>query len=458
MVPPNTIPDEAEITLNAAVLAFTLLLSVFTALFVGIIPALHFSGKDVVNTLREESRSSTGSGRQRLVRNVLVIGEVAISLVLLSGASLMMRTLISMQGTDLGIRPNRLLTLRIPFANDRYQKLESRNAFLENVLARIAVVPGVVGVGISSGLPPIGNWNMPVQVEGSTEKDARSVLLNQTNAGFLNAMGMSLLSGRFLSDGDIQSQIHNAVVNQAFVRRYFGTSNPMGRIVRLPNLSGPPLNVTNNAFQIVGVIKDTINDVTRQQREPELYIPFTVAPAADRIYVASSVRPDTLERSVREQVYAADRVQPVTDVRTLESMLDEYVYSRPKFNLLLFGIFAGLGLVMALLGVYGVISNSVAQRTREIGIRFALGAKSSQVVGLVLLASARLLIVGVLLGSVGSILCARLLSRMVRNVSPLDPYSLIGVVVLLFVAGLSASFWPAKRASRIDPIEALRQE
>jgi putative ABC transport system permease protein len=458
MVPSNTVPDEAEITLNGAVLAFSLVLSFGVALLVGIIPALQFSRKDVVATLREESRSSTGSSHQRLIRSALVVGEVALSLVLLSGASLMMRTLFSMQGTDLGIRPNRLLTLRIPFSNDRYKKLESRNAFLEDVLSRVAGVPGVVAVGINSGLPPIGNWTMPATIDGSTDKESRSVLLHQINDGYFRAVGLSLLSGRFLSEGDVRSQIHSAVVNQAFVRRYFGDRDPIGRMVHLPRLLKPPAQLATDAFQIVGVIKDTINDVSTQQREPELYIPFTVAPAADRLYVATTGRPDTLERSVREQVYAADPSQPVTDVRTLESLLDDYVYSRPRFNLLLFGIFATLGLAMALIGVYGVISNGVAQRTREIGIRFALGAKSGQVIGLILQSSTRLLLMGVIAGSIGSILATRTLSRIVENISPLDPYSFVGAVLLLLATGLTASFLPARRASRIDPVVALRQE
>lgn len=356
------------------------------------------------------------------------------------------------------MRPNRLLTLRIPFSGDRYKKLESRNAFLKDVLNRVATVPGVIAVGLNSGLPPIGNWTLPATVDGSTEKQGREVVLHQTNPGYMLALGVSLRAGRFLSEGDMQSRIHNAVVNQAFARRYFGSSNPLGRIVHLPRLLTPPAQVSNDAFQIVGVVKDTVNDVATQQKEPELYIPFTILPAADRLYVASSVRPDTLERSVRQQVYAADPGQPVTDVRSLDSLLDEWVYAQPRFNLLLFGVFATLGLAMALIGVYGVISNGVAQRRREIGIRFALGAKSGQVVGLILQSGARLLLLGVVAGSIGSFLAARLLTRMVHNVSPFDPYSFIGAVLLLLLTGLSASLWPARRASRIDPVEALRQE
>jgi putative ABC transport system permease protein len=460
MVPPDTVPDEAMITLNAPVLLFTLGLSICTALLVGIVPALQFSGRDVVNSLKEEGRSSTGTSRQRLVRNVLVVGEVALSLMLLCGASLMMRTFFSMAGTDLGVRTKQILTLRIPFANERYKKLESRNAFLENVLQRIAGLPGVAGVGVNSGFAPFGNWGMPVQVEGAAEKDSRSVVLNQTNAGYAKALGLVLVSGRFLSEDDVRSQIHSAVVNQAFVGRYFGVTNAIGRILRMPRLQQAPFNLANDSFQIAGVIKDTVNDLadTSTERMPEMYIPFTVTPAAERIYVACAMRTDSLERLVRQQIYSVDHAQPVTDVQTLDAALNQYIYSRPRFNLLLFGIFAGLGLVMALLGVYGVVSNGVVQRTREIGIRLALGARSGQVLGMILGTSAKLLGMGVLAGLIGSIVSARILARIVQNVSPLDSYSFIGVVLILFATGLIASFWPARRAARIDPIEALRDE
>jgi ABC-type antimicrobial peptide transport system permease subunit len=169
-------------------------------------------------------------------------------------------------------------------------------------------------------------------------------------------------------------------------------------------------------------------------------------------------RPESFDRAVREQIYAADRGQPVTEIRSLDTMLNDYVYARPRFNLLLFSVFAGLGLVLALLGVHGVISSSVSQRTREIGIRFALGARYTQVIGMVLRAAAQLLTAGIVLGLIGALLSARVLRGLVQNVSTIDVYSLAAVVALLFATGLLASFWPARKAARVDPVAALREE
>jgi ABC-type antimicrobial peptide transport system permease subunit len=218
------------------------------------------------------------------------------------------------------------------------------------------------------------------------------------------------------------------------------------------------MNVADTSFQIVGIAKNRINRITSHDTMPEIYIPYSLAGLADRVYVLSSVRPELLDKAVREQVYSVDRGQPVTEDKTLEALLSEYVYSRPRFNLFLFTVFASLGLILALSGVYGVISNSVAQRTREIGIRFALGASLRQIVGMVLGGGAKLVALGVAIGLIGSLASVRILSGLVQNVSTFDPYSFLAVAVLLFGAGLFASFGPARRAARVDPVTVLRND
>jgi putative ABC transport system permease protein len=453
MVPPNTIPDEAEISLNAPVLWFTLAVSLAVALLVGLLPALQFSRRDIMSSLREAVRTTAGSAGR--LRNALVVGEVALSLMLLVGASLMIRTLISIQATDLGIHRDRILTLRIPFSSERYPTAQRRIAFLQDVVRRVDGVPGVLAAGINTGMPPLFNWTLGVEIPGKVRPESSPVVLQQVNQKYAQAMGLALLHGRFLSTQDVGAKLHNAVVNQEFVRRYLAGADSLGSTVHLPRLRGAPLNVADDSFQIVGVIRDSVNRINTGETLPEIYVAYTVAGVADRLYVLGSVRPESLDRAVREQVYAADRGQPVTDVRTLETMLDDYVYSRPRFNLLLFSVFAGLGLLMALLGVHGVIANSVAQRTREIGIRLALGARYSQVIGMVLRLAAQLLAIGIVLGVIFSLASARVLKGLVQNVSTIDAYSLLSVIALLFATGLLASFWPARKAARVDPVKAL---
>lgn len=449
MAPPDTIPDEAEIALNAPALGFTLAISLLTALLVGLAPAVQFSGRDILASLQEMGRGASGGRRQSWLRNTLVAGEIALSLMLLEGAGLMIRTVTTIQGADLGIPRDRILTLRIPFSKERYPTPESRNVFLQSIIHRIDIVPGVLATGVNSGLPPIGNWTTPVEIPGRTARDSSPVILQNVNDSYAKTMGLAMILGRFLDQQDVATKLHHAVVNQAFARHYLAGLNVLGTQVRVQRLENGP-------FQIVGVVRDTVNRAPTQETLPEIYVPFTLSGLADQFYILAGVRPESLDHAVREQIYAADRGQPVTDVRTLETVLDNYVYSRPRFNLLLFSVFAGLGLIMAVLGVHGVVSNSVSQQTREIGIRIALGAGYGQVIGRVLRLAAQLLAIGIGLGLTGSLMSARILRSLVQNVSTIDPYSLAATIALLFAAGLSASFWPARRAARVDPMKSLR--
>jgi putative ABC transport system permease protein len=458
MVPPNTIPDEAQIALNTPVLLFSLAVSVGAALLFGLAPALHLAGGDVLTPLKEAGRGTAGGLRQRVLRGVLVVGEVALSLMLLVGASLMIRTLISIQGANLAFHPERILTLRIPFSEQRYPDAARRDAFLQEVLQRMKDVPGVRAVGINAGMPPVYNLSVPVVPQGQSQPETQPALFQQTNADYLRVMGTPLVRGRFFTEQEVNAGIHSAAVNQAFVRRYFGGRDALGRVVRVPLLRTAPVRIADDAFQIVGVVRDTINRVTTREIVPEMYVPYTITPFADRIFVLGPEHPESLGRALKAQVYAVDPVQPVMDMKPMDQVLAENAYARPRFNLLLFAVFAGFGLVLALCGIYGVISQAVAQQTREIGIRIALGAGYGQVIGMVLKTGARLLAIGVVAGLIASLASVKVLSGLVSNVSTFDPYSFAAVTLLLLGAGLFASFWPARRAARVDPVTALRQE
>jgi putative ABC transport system permease protein len=458
MVPPNTIPDEAHITLNAPVLLFSLAVAVCASLLFGLAPALQLSGRDILGPLKEAGRGSSGGARQRWVRGVLVVCEVSLSLMLLVGASLMIRTLVAIQGANLAFHPDRILTMRIPLTDRRYQNPERRAAFLEEVLRRIQSVPGVLAVGINAGIPTVYNWNMPVEVVGNPTQDSRPVVMHQVNDQYQKVMGLEVVEGRFLGEQEVHARVHSAVVNQTFVKRYLSSGGAIGRLVRIPRLRGAPLNLADDSFQVVGIVRDTVNRVSTNEIWPEMLVPFTIVNRADRIFALGAGRPEALDKSLRAQVYAVDPDQPVMEDVSFAVMLRQYAYASPRFNLLLFGVFAGLGLLLALLGIYGVISHAVAQQTREIGIRIALGAGFRQVTGMVLGVGAKMLAAGIAIGLAASLASVKVLSGLVRSVSTFDPYSFAGVTVLLLAAGLFAAFWPARRAARVDPVTALREE
>jgi putative ABC transport system permease protein len=457
MVPPDTIPDEAKIELNVAVMLFTTAVSIAAAIISGLVPALHASGRDVASPLKETGRSVSGGKRQKLLRAALVVGEVALSLMLLVGASLMIRTLFAMEHLDLGIRADRVLTMRIP-ANQSHFPDDRRNAFLAELLRRVRALPGVSAVSVNSGLHPLGNWWFPVEVAGNSQSDDRRVQVDQTDENYTKAMGIGLMAGRLFSSNEVANRSQVAVVNRAFVKRYSPGRDAIGRLVRIPELRTPPFNLTNDSFQVVGVVNDAINDIRNSDTMPEMYVPYTILGLADNLVVSTAGPPTSLAKAVQAQVFQLNKSQPVTNVETIEMLLSEYVYSRPRFNLLLFAIFGGLGLVLAVAGVYGVISNLVVQRTQEIGIRIALGAGFPQVIGMILGSGARLVGAGILLGLIGSVASVRVLSSQVSKLSTFDPLSFIAVALLLLFAGLFASFWPAHRATKVDPITALRHE
>jgi putative ABC transport system permease protein len=264
--------------------------------------------------------------------------------------------------------------------------------------------------------------------------------------------------GRLFAESEVNNRQHLALVNETFVRARLEGRDALGRTVRIPRLRQPPIGIDDDSFQIVGVVKDTLNRSLTDQVMPEIYLPFTLLGFANRVVTLTQADPADLSRAVMSQVYAIDKDQPVTDVRTIETALNDGVYSGPRFNLILLTVFAGLGLALAIIGVYGVISNSVAQQTHDIGVRMAIGATRGHIIRMIVARGSRLLLAGVALGLAGGFFGARLLSRQIWKVSPFDPVSFGVVSLILFVAGILACLWPARRAARVEPMEALRYE
>jgi putative ABC transport system permease protein len=457
LVPPDTIPAESEIALNSEVLMFALLVSVATSVICGLAPALHTSRCDLAGSLQEVGRGLAGGTRQARIRKTLVVAEVALSLMLLAGSSVLLRTFIDIVDVDLGVAPERVLTMRIPLSPQRYPEASQRIAFFRELLPRVAAVSGVEAVGLNTNVHPRGNMRVVAGVRGGPPSD-ELVQVHQVNADYTTALGARLETGRLLSEADVEGARAVALVNERFVRTRLSGRGPLGEIVSLSRLKDPPYNVANDSFQIVGVIQDRLNDGLTGPITPEIYLPFTVSGIPNLIAVRTRGDPATVTRMIASQVYALDKEQPVTAVMTLDRLLQDSQYATPRFNLVLLTIFATFGLVLAAVGIYGIMSTAVAQERRDIGVRVALGADGGTISRMVLARGSRLLIVGIAIGLTGSIVAARLLAAEVWRIRDLDPVSFAGVSLLLLTIGLQACYWPARRAARTDPLVALRQE
>jgi putative ABC transport system permease protein len=348
--------------------------------------------------------------------------------------------------------------MRIPLPEQQYPDRERRVAFFQELLRRVSAVPGVETVGLNTGLHPLGNMWSAVEVVGHAQQDTRPVVIHHINPDYTRALGIPLVAGRLLSESEVDSGRLLAVVNQSFVRSRLDGREPLGSVIRIPRLKQPPFGIADDSFQIVGVVKDTLNRGITDEVMPEIYLPFTVLGRADRLVTLTHGDPASISKAVVNQVYAIDKNQPVTDVRTIERVLEERIYAGPRFNLALFSVFAALGLTLAIIGVYGVMSSSVAQQTHEIGVRMALGASPGNISVMVIKRGSYLLLVGIALGLTGSFLAARLLSRQIWSVSPFDPITFAAVSMVLLIAGLQACAWPARRARKVDPMVALRHE
>ena len=456
LVPPDTIPDEAEIALNTSVLLFALAISALTSIICGLAPALHTAGRDVSNAMREASRSLAGGSRQAITRKVLVVAEIALSLVLLAGSSVLLRTFIDLGRIDLGAPPDRLLAFRVPLAQQRYPDATRRTAFFQELLPRIGSTPGVEAVAVNSGLHPLGNMWLPAEVVGYPAI-SDPVQTHPVSAGYTRTLGIRLAAGRLLTDGDVESAQRVAIVNERFVRTRIPDRPPLGQVVKLWRLKDPPFNLANHSFQIVGVVHDTPNAGLSEPTMPEIYVPFSVTGTANVVVVRTSGDPADVTRSVVSQVYAVDAAQPVTNVATVAQLLKDEEFATPRFNLVLLSVFAIVGLALAVVGVYGVMSNAVAQERQEIGVRMALGADASTIARMILARGARLLIAGTAIGLLASVAAGRWLAGAVWRVSGVDPLAFAAVAALLMIVGLAACYWPARRAARVDPLLAMRE-
>jgi putative ABC transport system permease protein len=430
----------------------------FTGILFGLAPALTVSRRDVNETLKAGTRGNSGFRRGRL-RNLLIVSEVALSLLLLTSSGLLMRSFVLQRKVDLGMRSDHLLVTRLNLPPGPYKTTDSQARFLREILQKMETHPGVTAAGIATEQPPYGGFSSDFEIAGTAHSDHWNAHVAGCSWQFFRTLGARLIAGRFLTEFDEHSKRRVVVINQTMAKKYFGRRNPIGQQVQLTALRTAAEPIANPWFQIVGVVSDIRNEGTRKEVSPEAYMPYTIEGFGSYVVFLRTVRsPESMVSALTTEVLTLDGTVIPQMTWSMDRLLDLGEYSRPRFGMILLAVFAGVGLVLVSVGVYSVISYSVSQQRHEIGIRMSLGATAGIIRSHVITASLRFVYVGAAIGIVLTLLSSRLIASQVWGVPWYDPATLGGVVVLLTCVGFLAAYVPSVRASRVDPAICLRSE
>jgi putative ABC transport system permease protein len=462
---PKSIPRLEESSVDLPVLGFALLVSLVTGVVFGLAPALQASRPDLNEALKETGRSSTGSSSTSRFRSALVVMEVAVAMVLVIGAGLLVRTFRAIQSVDPGYRPENVLIMDIAPPSTKYQEPFERVAFFQQVLERAGAVPGVRVAAVVSHFPLGGTGGGSFAIEGRTPRDPRDwdAEFRSISLDYFRALSIPLLEGRWFTAQDGSGSVPVAVINQTMARRFWPNGSSLGkRIRRGPHGMMPPPGMMP-WITVVGIVGDVRHDGPTRATYAEAYLPYQQPFAAPRfpfpreLVVRTDIDPTSLVPALQREVWAVDKDQPVSRVRTLKGLHGNSM-SQQRFNMLLVSLFGAMGLLLAAVGIYGVLSYLVARRIHEIGIRMALGAQRGRILRMVVAQGMGLAVLGVALGVAAALGLTRVLSTLLFGVRPTDPITFTAVAVLLLGVALAACYIPAWRATRIDPMAALRHE
>jgi putative ABC transport system permease protein len=449
-------PSEALIRINLPVLLFTVGVAVVSTLLFGLAPAVLAAKKDLQTALSVSGRGGGESGGRHWLRNPLVVSEVALSLVLLTGAGLLFRSFWTLQHIKLGYNPDNVLEAGTALLPDHYKTTEARNRFWLEALRRVRALPGVVSASV--GWPVIGNApTAQVEIAGQSSTEAQTVWFRMVDDMFFKTMGIPLLAGRTISEADMTEARPVAMVNRAFANKYFAGKNSLGAQVKLkPPDFFPPMKVAG--FEIIGVVGDTVHaQGVEPSIQPQIFLPFTVAGTPWGIVFARTAgNAAALTNPIQSEFASLNKELPV-DAFTIRDDLRNW-YIEPSFVMGMLTGFALLGMMLVCVGVYGVLSYAVSQRTQEIGVRMALGAQVSDVRRMVLKWGLRWLAIGIGLGVPASIVLEKVLRNHIWGITSADPLTLVAVSLVLTAVGLLACYIPARRAAKVDPMVALRYE
>ena len=466
LMPQYSVPHEADIHVNGQVVLLTFAVSVVTGILFGMAPALQLAGADVSQAMQSGSRGSSEGGRGGKTRSVLMIAEVALTVILLTGASVAIRSFLALARVPLGYQPDHVLAMNINLPQGRYTTWAARNGFFERLASEFRTIPGVrTATFTESAMPPYIGFNTDFEIAGRSKAERQQLRVGLIGPQYFETVGIPLLQGRLLTEAEIVHNAHLAVINEELRKRYFLTgSGALGARIHVPGLkiSEPEILTPPEGdqwFEVVGVAATARNRGLQDPAEPAIYIPYNMATVPGATFLLKTeVEPLSIIRAARERVRSVEADLPVTEIRTLEEYLSRFERAYPRFSMTLFTVFAALGLLLAASGLYSVVSFTVAQRTHEVGIRMALGAQRRHVLQLVAGSMTALIAIGTAAGLAGSMALSQVISRFVEGWNPRDPVAYIAVVAVVAFTGLLACWFPARHAMSIDPMAALRHD
>jgi putative ABC transport system permease protein len=459
LTPMMQIPGEADITLNLPVLAFAVGVSLLATFLAGMSPALFAGKKDLRTNLQSAGVNVNASQVGARMRSVLVVGQVTLSMLLLVFAGLMIRSFLAVTDANLGFRTDHLLTAEVHFPAQRYDSAQSKKEYFDQLLAGVARIPGVTNAAETLNMPTEGEPRSDVTIPGRPHEQHWFTAIEACSEGYFQTLGLQLLRGRLLSASDMASGARVAVVNRTLVEKYFGMEDPLGHQIKFNVMDRIPQLPHNAYFQIVGVVSDFRNFGPGEPTMPEAFLPYTFSGFGDRaIVVRTAVAPASLVDTIERVVASVDPDTVLEHPNSLDALLEQNVYAKPRFRLIAFGTCAAIGLALALIGLFGVMAYSVTLQTHEFGVRVALGAQGRDILALVLRRGLLLVGSGTALGLLVSFLSVHILKSQLWGISSFDPVAFVVAPIALLMTGLLACYLPARRATKVDPMIALRYE